>query len=63
MELKAMADMRFESDIDIVIKRTLGELCTPNMLIPNAGTVYPSKDFADNSILDLRKNFNINDVS
>lgn len=54
------ADMRFESDIDIVIKRTMEEFGPPNVLILNAGTISPCKEIVDDSILNLRKNFEIN---
>lgn len=54
------ADMRFESDIDIVIKRTMEEFGPPNLLILNAGTISPCKEIVDDSILNLRKNFEIN---
>ena len=54
------ADMRFESDIDVVIKRTLEEFGTPNVLILNAGTISPCREIVEDSILNLRKNFEVN---
>ncbi len=54
------ADMRFESDMDTVVNRTLEEFGAPNMLILNAGTISPCKEIVDESILNLRKNFEIN---
>ena len=58
--MSTRADMRYESDIERFFQRTEEKMGTPEVLVLNAGTISPCSEIISDSIINLRKDFEVN---